>query len=77
LADEDVEDGDVYSPEHVIQELYDAAEKKIKGLFEDCMKVEHTNSILHAYEFNQHIIGLRTNYSNAREDREVDKEKRS
>jgi len=59
LADEDVDDADVYSPDHIIQKLYDAADKKIKGLFEDCMKVEHTNSILHAYEFNQHIISLR------------------
>lgn len=59
LADEDADDGDLYAPDHIIQKLYDRADEKIKGLFEDCMKVEHTNSILHAYEFNQHIIGLR------------------
>ena len=49
LAEEDVDDDYVYSPDHIIQELYDAADKKIKGLFEDCMRVEHTNSILHDY----------------------------
>lgn len=41
LADEDADDGDVYSPDHIIQKLYDSCEQKLKELFENCMKIEH------------------------------------